>query len=83
MANCIADLTPANANPKSASTEMRQAALRATSLSCQPYSAKTADAPRCRVALAQLVAMRGDAWTAGYVEASAALHEVRLALMPQ
>jgi hypothetical protein len=36
-----------------------------------------------RVALAQLVAMRGDAWTAGYVEASAALHEVRLALMPQ
>jgi hypothetical protein len=36
-----------------------------------------------RVALAQLVAMRGDAWTAGYVETSAALHEVRLALMPQ
>ena len=34
-------------------------------------------------ALAQLVAMRGDAWTAGYVVACAALHEVRLVRMPQ
>ena len=34
-------------------------------------------------ALAQLVAMRGDPWTAGYVEACAALHEVRLVRMPQ
>ena len=35
------------------------------------------------MALAQLVAMRVDAWTAGYVVACAALHEVRLVRMPQ
>ena len=33
--------------------------------------------------LAQLVAMQVDVWTAGYVEACAALHEVRLVRMPQ